>query len=174
MLSRSVLFNLHIFWNYPAIFLLLISSLIPLWFEIRHYMIFISLFYGPECGPHWRVFFVSLRRVCILLKLLYSVVLVSAVQQNELAVYMRVKVAESPLTLCDPTHGLYIVHGILQVRILEWVAIYSLLQGICPTQGSNPGLPHCRWILYQLSHRGSLYIYPLFFWISILFRLPEH
>ena len=132
------------------------------------------MFYGPECGPHWRVFFVSLRRVCILLKLLYSVVLVSAVQQNELAVYMRVKVAESPLTLCDPTHGLYIVHGILQVRILEWVAIYSLLQGICPTQGSNPGLPHCRWILYQLSHRGSLYIYPLFFWISILFRLPEH
>ena len=31
----------------------------------------------------------------------------------------------------------------------------SLLQGIFPTQGSNPGLPHCRWILYQLSHRGS-------------------
>ena len=31
----------------------------------------------------------------------------------------------------------------------------SLLQGIIPTQGSNPGLPHCRWILYQLSHQGS-------------------
>ena len=31
----------------------------------------------------------------------------------------------------------------------------SLLQGIFPTQGSNPGLPHCRWILYQLSHQGS-------------------
>ena len=30
-----------------------------------------------------------------------------------------------------------------------------LLQGIFPTQGSNPGLPHCRWILYQLSHKGS-------------------
>ena len=30
----------------------------------------------------------------------------------------------------------------------------SLLQRIVPTQGSNPGLPHCRWILYQLSHRG--------------------
>ena len=29
------------------------------------------------------------------------------------------------------------------------------LQGIFPTQGSNPGLPHCRWILYQLSHKGS-------------------
>ena len=32
---------------------------------------------------------------------------------------------------------------------------YSLLQGIFPTQGSNPGLPHCRQILYQLSHQGS-------------------
>ena len=32
---------------------------------------------------------------------------------------------------------------------------YSLLQGIFPTQGSNPGLPHCRQILYQLSPQGS-------------------
>ena len=31
----------------------------------------------------------------------------------------------------------------------------SLLQGIFPTQGSNLGLPHCRRILYQLSHKGS-------------------
>ena len=31
----------------------------------------------------------------------------------------------------------------------------SLLQGIFSTQGSNPGLPHCRQILYQLSHKGS-------------------
>ena len=31
----------------------------------------------------------------------------------------------------------------------------SLLQGIFPTQGSNPGLSHCRQILYQLSHKGS-------------------
>ena len=31
----------------------------------------------------------------------------------------------------------------------------SLLQGIFPTQRSNPGLPHCRQILYQLSHKGS-------------------
>ena len=29
------------------------------------------------------------------------------------------------------------------------------LQGIVPTQGLNPGLPHCRWILYCLSHKGS-------------------
>ena len=32
---------------------------------------------------------------------------------------------------------------------------FSFLQGIFPTHGSNPGLLHCRWILYQLSHQGS-------------------
>ena len=32
----------------------------------------------------------------------------------------------------------------------------SLLQGSFPTQGLNPGLPHCRLILYQLSYEGSL------------------
>ena len=35
------------------------------------------------------------------------------------------------------------------------VGRFFLLQGIFPTQGSNPGLPHCRRILYQLSHKGS-------------------
>ena len=45
------------------------------------------------------------------------------------------------------------VHGILQARILEWVAS-ALLQGIFPTQGLNPGLLYCRQILYSLSHQG--------------------
>ena len=35
------------------------------------------------------------------------------------------------------------------------VGSLSLLQGIFPTRGSTPGLPHCRWILYQLSSQGS-------------------
>ena len=35
------------------------------------------------------------------------------------------------------------------------VGSLSLLQGIFPTQGSNPGLPHCGRILYQLSHKGN-------------------
>ena len=35
------------------------------------------------------------------------------------------------------------------------VGNYSLLQGIVPTQGLNPGLLHCGWILCQLSHKGS-------------------
>ena len=35
------------------------------------------------------------------------------------------------------------------------VGNHSLLQGIFPTQGSNPGPTHCRWTLYQRSHQGS-------------------
>ena len=35
------------------------------------------------------------------------------------------------------------------------VGSHSLLQGIVPTQGSNPDFLPCRWILYQLSHQGS-------------------
>ena len=35
------------------------------------------------------------------------------------------------------------------------VGCHALLQGIFPIQGSNPGLPHCRWILHHLSHQGS-------------------
>ena len=50
-------------------------------------------------------------------------------------------------------HGL--VHGILQARKLERVGSLSLFQGVVPTQGSNPGLPHCRSILHQVSHKGS-------------------
>ena len=36
-----------------------------------------------------------------------------------------------------------------------WMGCHVLLQGIFPTQGPNPGLPHCRQVLYQLSHQGS-------------------
>ena len=35
------------------------------------------------------------------------------------------------------------------------VGSHALLQGIFPTQGLNPGLPHSRHILYRLSHQGS-------------------
>ena len=35
------------------------------------------------------------------------------------------------------------------------VGCHFLLQGIFPTQGSNPGLPHCGQTLYRLSHQGS-------------------
>ena len=48
------------------------------------------------------------------------------------------------------------VHGILQARILECVAIpHPFLQGIFLTQGLNLGLLLCRQTLYHLSHQGS-------------------
>ena len=62
-----------------------------------------------------------------------------------------VKVAHSYPSLCNPMD--YTVHGILQVRILEWVAFF---RGSSQTQGLNPGLLHCRQMLYHLSHQGIL------------------
>ena len=46
------------------------------------------------------------------------------------------------------------------------VGCHALLQGIFPTQGSNPGLPHCRQILYCPSHQGSPRILE---WVAYLF-----
>ena len=43
-------------------------------------------------------------------------------------------------TVACQSHGLYSVHGFLQVRILDWVAMLS--QGIFPTQRSNPCFLH--------------------------------
>ena len=60
------------------------------------------------------------------------------------------KIAQSCLTLCDP-HGLYSPWHSIGQNTGE----VSLLQGIFPTQESNQGLLHCRWILYQLSYEGS-------------------
>ena len=65
---------------------------------------------------------------------------------------VKVKVVLSYLTLCDPMD--YTVHGILQAKKTGADSLF-LLQGIFFTQGLNPGLPYCRWILYQLSHKGS-------------------
>ena len=42
----------------------------------------------------------------------------------------------------------------------------SILQGISPTQGWNPGLPHCRSILYLLNHKGSPRVLE---WVGYLF-----
>ena len=64
-------------------------------------------------------------------------------------------VTQSCLTLCDPIDC---IHRVLQARILEWVACPFSKGSSQPrdqTQGSNPGLLHCRQILYQLCHKGS-------------------
>ena len=64
----------------------------------------------------------------------------------------EVKFTQSCLTLCDP-HGLYSPWNSPGQK--TGVGSLYLLQGIFPTQGSNPGLQHCRQILYQLSYKGN-------------------
>ena len=64
---------------------------------------------------------------------------------------------QSCLTLCDPVDCSLpgsSVHGTFPLKNTG-VGCHFLLQGLFPTQGSNPGLPHCRQILYQLSHNRS-------------------
>ena len=68
------------------------------------------------------------------------------------------EVAHSCLTLCDPMDCSLpgsSVHGIFQAIVDTGVDCHFLLQGIFKTQGLNPGLPHCRQMLYHLSHQGS-------------------
>ena len=63
----------------------------------------------------------------------------------------KVKVTQLCPTLCDP------------MGCSPWnspgqntgVGSLSLLQAIIQSQRSNPGLPHCRQFLYQMSHKGS-------------------
>ena len=64
-------------------------------------------------------------------------------------------VSESHSVVSDSLrpHGLYSPWNSLGQN--AGVGSLSLLQGIFPTQGSNPGLPHCRWILHQLSHKAG-------------------
>ena len=66
-------------------------------------------------------------------------------------------VTQSCVTLCDPI-------DLWPARLLcPWnsagkntaVGSHFLLQGLSPTQESNPGTPHCRQVLYFLSHEGN-------------------
>ena len=66
-------------------------------------------------------------------------------------------VARSRLTLCDPMDcsppGSCVLGN--SPGKTTGVGCHALLWGIIPTQGSNLGLLHCRWILYHMSHRRS-------------------
>ena len=66
-------------------------------------------------------------------------------------------VAQSCPTLCNPTDcslpGTSVHEDFAGKN--TGVGCHALLQGIFPAQGLNPGLSHCRWILYCLSHQGS-------------------
>ena len=77
--------------------------------------------------------------------------------EKRLDMKMKVLVAQSRLTPCDPMDCSppgSSVHGILQARIKNTgVGCHFLLQEIFSTQRLNPGLPHCREMFYHLSHQ---------------------
>ena len=72
-------------------------------------------------------------------------------RESQLPMKYEVLGTQLCLILCDPGRLLYL-----------WdfpdkntgVGFHSLLQGIFPTQGLNPGLLHCMQILYHLSHQA--------------------
>ena len=70
---------------------------------------------------------------------------------------VKVKVTQSSLSLCYPMD--YSPPGSSVHRNCPGrntgVGCHFFLQEIFPAQGSNPGFPPCRWILYGLSHQGS-------------------
>ena len=88
-------------------------------------------------------------------------------------VALCVLVTQLYLTFCDPMDcnlSGSSVRGILQARMLEWVAT-PLSRGIVPTQGLNQSLPHHGQILYRLSYQGSPRV-ALLFEVSLLFPSP--
>ena len=76
-------------------------------------------------------------------------------------IHVRKKKSEGEVARSCPTLW---PHGLWPTRFLRpWdspgkstgVGCHCLLPGIFPTQGLNPGLPHCRQMFYRLSHQGS-------------------
>ena len=85
-----------------------------------------------------------------------------------MCIHMCESVTQSCLILCDPmdySQSGYSVHG-KNIR----VGSHSILQGIFMTQGLNPGLLHCRHILYHLSHQEN----PRVYMYHLPFGLPSH
>ena len=85
---------------------------------------------------------------------------ISLLSTTVLTPSLKVLVTQLCSTLCNPMD--YIFCHLL----CPWdspgkntgVGSQSLLQGIFQTQGSNPGLLHCRQLLYHLSHQGSWFL----------------
>ena len=104
---------------------------------------------------YFPIIFKTTSNVITVMTLIFFILFALVTQVNIVVLVAKsslVKVTQSCPTLCNPMD--YTIPEILQVRILEWVAI-PLLQGIFPTQRLNLGLPQCRQILYLLSHKGS-------------------
>ena len=93
--------------------------------------------------------------------------------RDKLLSNMLVLVAQSSRTLCNPmdcSQPGSSVHGILQARVLEWVAIPFSRGSSQPRDWTQLGLLNCRHILYCLNHQGSPTLKP--FPRPLFFLLP--
>ena len=104
-------------------------------------------------GPGWKFFFIFFWPWCMSCRILVPSVCVCVCVCVSVCVCVCVLVTESCPTLCNPMN--------CRARLpCPWnspgentgVGYFSLLQGIFPMQGLNPGLLNCRQILYHLGH----------------------
>ena len=81
---------------------------------------------------------------------------------EDITMKVKVLVTQLCLTLCEPlidcSPPCSPVHGDSPGKTTG-VGCYSLLQGIFLTQGSNPGLLHCRGVIYHLSHQERAHVF---------------
>ena len=92
--------------------------------------------------PHINAFFLNLFQYGLSQEIGYS----------SLYCTVKVKAAQSCQTFYDPKDC---IQSMEFSRPEYWSGLSFPSQGIFPTQGSNPGFPHCRRFLYQLSHQAS-------------------
>ena len=93
---------------------------------------------------------------------------VHGIHQARILEWVAISFSKGSFLPGDQTHVSCIGRQIL----CHWAGVgsLSLLQGVFPTQGLNPGLPHCRWILYHRSHQGSPRILE---WVAYPFPSPD-
>ena len=134
-----------------APFLFFLGTILMFFFSRRFF--FLSSLWGqPSLGPHNCSLFyhpISIFLKCSL-KTSVAILIIRTDARNSRANYVKwcasghAKSLQSCPTLCEPMDCSppgSSVHGILQARILEWVAV-PLLQGMFLTQGSNSCLSH--------------------------------
>ena len=102
----------------------------------------------------WQKYPTSWREACMMIqkyKWIFSYVWLRSLSKNNWKSLSHVWLFVTPWTTARQAP---LSVEFFRPRILEWVAI-SISRGIFPTQRLNPGLPHCRQILYRLSHQGG-------------------
>ena len=140
------------------------SSVIPFSFSLQSFSASVSL-------PMSRLFTSGGQKIAVSVLTIWTFVgKVMSLLSNMVS---RFVIAFLPRSLCDSESekisslvlfNLFQSHGLQPVRLLyPWdspgkktgMISHSLFQRIFLTPGSNPGLPHCRQIFYDLSHQGS-------------------